>query len=337
MSFETLDQDEQVARLGRLAGRAIAEWDLPVPRIALLKYRENAVFSVAASDGRRGVMRVHRPGYRSDLDIRSEIAWMRALDAAGVPTPPVISTRSGDCLATATEEGVPEPRQCDLMGWVDGQPPGSLEAGVAASDTALRSLYRDIGTLAARMHVAAAQWDRPHPFSRPSWDADTLVGERPAFGRFWELPALDDTQRSVALAARDRVRARLAELGPADALIHGDLVPDNILVDGAVTRVIDFDDFGWSWAGMELATSIFPLQISGGADAGLAGFLEGYRSIRPFPERDLALLPELLIARALSYLGWPVGRPEIHSMRPIIPFLASSVAQACRRYLDERA
>lgn len=104
MSFETLDQDEQVARLGRLAASAIAEWDLPAPRIALLKYRENAVFSVTAEDGRRGVMRVHRPGYRSDLDIRSEIAWMRALDATGVPTPPVISTRSGDCLATATEE-----------------------------------------------------------------------------------------------------------------------------------------------------------------------------------------------------------------------------------------
>ena len=326
-----------MARLARLAGRAVAAWDFPAPRIALLKYRENAVFAVTAADGRRGVLRVHRPGYRSDLDIRSEIAWMRALAAAGVPTPPILATRSGDVLVTVAVEGVPEPRQCDLMGWVDGQPPGSLEAGVAASDVAVRALYRDVGTLAAHMHAVATRWQRPQPFSRPSWDADTLVGERPAFGPFWELPALDDAQRDVALAARDRVRARLAALGPADALIHGDLVPDNILVEGAVTRVIDFDDFGWSWPGMELATSIFPLQISGGFDAGLEGFLAGYRGIRPFPERDLALLPELLIARGLSYLGWPVGRPEIHSMRPIIPFLASSIADACRRYLDERA
>jgi Ser/Thr protein kinase RdoA (MazF antagonist) len=337
MSFATLEEDEQVARLGRLAGRAVAEWDLPAPRVALLKYRENAVFSVTAADGRRGVLRAHRPGYRSDLDIRSEIAWMRALDAAGVPTPPVIPTRSGDVLTTVAVDGVPEPRQCDLMGWVDGQPPGSLEAGVAASDAALRSLYRDVGALAGRMHALAARWQRPQPFSRPIWNADTLVGEHPAFGPFWELPALDDAQRGVALAARDLVRTRLAALGPADTLIHGDLVPDNILVDGAVTRVIDFDDSGWSWVGLELATSVFPLQVSGGFDAGLAGFLEGYRSIRPFPERDLALLPDLLVARALSYLGWPVGRPEIHSMRPIVPFLASSITEACRRYLEERA
>lgn len=336
MDFAALAQEEQVARLARLAERALAAWRLPAPRVALLKYRENAVFSVTASDGRRAVLRVHRPRYRSDTDIRSEVAWMRALAAAGVPTPAVIETRGGDVLATVAGDGVPEPRQCDLIAWVDGKPPGSLEAGVAASDEAVRALYREVGALAGRMHAHAARWKRPEPFSRPSWDVETLVGDRPTFGRFWELAALDDAQREILIAARDRVRGRLIGLGPADALIHGDLVPDNILVDGPVTRVIDFDDFGWSWVSFELVTSLFPLQISGGFDAGLTGFLEGYRSVRPFPKRELALLPELLVARALSYLGWPVGRPEIHSMRPLVPFLASTVTEACRRYLAER-
>ena len=324
-------------RLARLAERALGAWSLPAPRVALLKYRENAVFSVTARDGRRAVLRVHRPRYRSDTDIRSEPAWMRALAASGVPTPAVIETRGGDVLATVAGDGVPEPRQCDLIAWVDGKPPGSLEAGVAASDEAVRALYREVGALAGRMHAHAARWKRPEPFSRPSWDVETLVGDSPAFGRFWELGVLDIAQREILIAARDRVRERLVGLGPADALIHGDLVPDNILVDGAVTRVIDFDDFGWSWVCFELVTSLSPLQISGGFDAGLAGFLEGYRSVRPFPERELALLPELLVARALSYLGWPVGRPEIHSMRPLVPFLASTVTEACRRYLAERA
>jgi Ser/Thr protein kinase RdoA (MazF antagonist) len=325
VDFAALAQEEQVARLARLAERALGSWNLPAPRVALLKYRENAVFSVTASDGRRAVLRVHRPRYRSDTDIRSEVAWMRALAASGIPTPAVIDTHGGDVLATVAGDGVPEPRQCDLIAWVEGNPPGSLEAGVAASDEAVRALYREVGELAGRMHAHAAHWKRPEPFSRPT------------FGRFWELGALDDAQREILIAARDRVRERLAGLGPADALIHGDLVPDNILVDGAVARVIDFDDFGWSWVSFELVTSLFPLQISGGFDAGLAGFLEGYRSVRPFPERELALLPELLVARALSYLGWPVGRPEIHSMRPLVPFLASTVTEACRSYLAERA
>lgn len=336
MAFAALAQDEQVARLERLVTRALAEWDLAAPRVALLKYRENAVFSVTAADGLRAVLRVHRPRYRSDLEIRSEVAWMRALDGAGIPTPAVIDTRRGDVLATVQVAGVPEPRQCDLVRWVEGQPPGTLEAGVAATDEAVGALYRAVGELAARMHAHGEQWKRPEPFERPVWGLESLVGERPTFGRFWELDVLDDAQRPILLAARDRVRERLGELGPPALLIHGDLVPDNLLVDGATTCVIDFDDCGASWAGFELATSLFPLQISGSFDAGLAGYLAGYRRVRPFPEHDLALLPELLVARGLSYLGWPVGRPEIHSMRPLVPFLAASVTEACRRYLAER-
>jgi len=333
VDFAALDQDEQVERLSRLASRALLDWDLASPRLALLKYRENAVFAVTATDGTRAVLRVHRPRYRSDEEIRSEVAWMRALDAAGIPTPAVIDTRAGDVFTTVAVDGVPEARHCDLMAWVDGQPPGTLETGVVGAGDAVRALYRAVGELAARMHTHAASWKRREPFCRPSWDVETLVGDHPTFGRFWELDALTDVQRPIVLAARDRVRERLAKLGPADALIHGDLVPDNILVDGARTRVIDFDDCGWSWVAFELATSIFSLQISGRLEVGLDGYLAGYRGVRPFPEHELAWLPDLLVARGLSYLGWPVGRPEIHSMRPLLPFLAASITDLCRSYL----
>ena len=337
MDFAALDLEEQQRRLTGLAARALGAWELDAPRVALLKYRENAVFAVAAANDRRAVLRVHRPRYRSDAAIRSEIAWMRALDAAGIATPAVIPTRDGDVLTTVGADGVPEPRQCDLMEWVEGQPPGTLEGGVHASEREIHALYRGVGALAARMHEHAAQWKRPEPFTRPTWNAETLVGDEPTFGRFWELDALDAEQKSIVLAARDRVRERLAALGPARALIHGDLVPDNLLVDGTVTRVIDFDDCGWSWLGFELTTSLFPLQISGGFAAGLDGYLDGYRSVRPFPDAELAFVPDLLVARGLSYLGWPVGRPEIHSMRPLVPFLAHTISESCRRYLAGEA
>ncbi|HBZ70128.1 MAG TPA: aminoglycoside phosphotransferase [Deltaproteobacteria bacterium] len=333
MDFAALDQKEQVERLSRLASCALSAWDLPSPQVALLKYRENAVFAVTASDGARAVLRVHRPGYHSDGEIRSEVAWMRALDAAGIPTPTIIDTRAGDVLTTVAVDSVPEARQCDLMAWVDGRPPGTLEAGVVGADEAVRALYRAVGELAARMHAHAASWKHPESFCRPSWDAETLVGDNPTFGRFWELEVLTDSQRPIVLAARDRVRERLTALGPANALIHGDLVPDNILVDGARTRVIDFDDCGWSWVAFELATSIFSLQISGRLEVGLEGYLDGYRRVRSFPEYELAWLPDLLVARGLSYLGWPVGRPEIHSMRPLLPFLAGAITDACQSYL----
>ncbi len=331
--FAELPTDEQVARLARLAAQALSAWDIPAPRVELVKYRENAVFLVTARTGERSILRVHRPYYRSDDDIRSEFAWMRALDADGIPTPAAIPTRTGGCVTTVAVEGVPEPRQCDLMTWVPGRPPGTLETGVAAGADELRTLYSAVGTLAARMHTHAASWQKPPWFVRPTWNVDTLIGEHPIFGPFWELAAVRDEEMPILLAARDRVRERLSRFAPANVLIHGDLVPDNILVDGTTTRVIDFDDFGWSWIGFEVATSLFTLQITGGFDVALAGYLEGYRGVRPFPAGDLEMLPELLMARGLSYLGWPVGRPEIESTRNLVPMLVFAITDAAQRYL----
>jgi Ser/Thr protein kinase RdoA (MazF antagonist) len=331
--FAALDNDEQVARLEALAAAAVEAWDLPTSSLELVKYRENTVFAVTSGDGRRAVLRVHRPGYRSDLDIHCELAWMRHLDSRGITTPQALATREGDLVVTVAGRGVPEARQCDLMEWVEGSPPGTLEGGVADSDDAVRELYRAVGDVAARMHTLVEAWERPVPFSRPAWDVATLVGDSPTFGRFEDLDVISAEQMAVLVPARDRVRQRLSELGPASALIHGDLVPDNILLDGRTMRIIDFDDFGWSWVGFEMATSLFPLQISGGFEAGLEGYLEGYRGVRAFPEAELELLPDMLLARALSYLGWPVGRPEIASARDLAPMIAFMVTEAAESYL----
>jgi Ser/Thr protein kinase RdoA (MazF antagonist) len=332
--FPGLPEEEQIARLGRLAERALAAWGLEEAVVTPIKYRENAVFRVEAPDGALQVMRVHRAGFRSDAAIRSEAAWMQALSSeGGVPTPGFLPTRSGELLQSVSADGVPGARQCDLLAWVEGSPLGTLEAGVDLGDAALQRTYRSVGEIAGRIHVHADAWSRPAGFVRPAWDAASLVGDDPAFGRFWELSALADDERKLLMRTRARVRRRLAELGPTNLLIHGDLIPDNLLAGAQGIRVIDFDDCGWSWASFELVTSLFPLLISGGFNTGSQAFLEGYRSVRPFPEEELALIPTLLVARLLSYLGWPQGRPEIASQQPLIPFLIKLACEQAEQYL----
>ncbi len=130
MDFSQFDEAGQVAALTQLVGEALPHWSMEGAQVELITYRENAVFALTSREGERYAMRVHRPDYRSDQHIRSELQWMAALSEVGLSTPDAVPTRSGDSLVTVGAAGVPQPRQCDLFRWVPGSPLGSLEEGV---------------------------------------------------------------------------------------------------------------------------------------------------------------------------------------------------------------
>lgn len=333
--LDALPPAQQVERLARLADRALARWDLAGAKIELIKHRENAVFSVDAG-GSRFALRVHRDGYHSDAALRSELAWMAALAEAGIRTPDVVPTRSGEPFAVVEAPEVPEPRQCDLTAWIEGRALGSVEGGLVGERGTLLRCYRTLGELAARLHGHAARWQRPAGFERHAWDVEGLVGERPVWGRFWELAALTPAQRELLLRARERLRGRLEAFGGgADryGLIHADFLPENALVTDDGVVLIDFDDAGFGWHLFDLST---PLVLHEGQpvfDALREALVGGYRSLRPLPDAHLGMLPGFFLARALTYLGWAHTRSETETARALTPFLVEGACARAEAYL----
>ncbi|HWO08189.1 MAG TPA: hypothetical protein VNN80_01875, partial [Polyangiaceae bacterium] len=175
-----MKQGERVATLARAA---LESWGLEARELTLLKYRENAVFRVAADDGRRYAIRVHRAGYHSDAELRSELQWMQALCADGFDVPELIPTRRGHLFDVVSHPDIPEPRQVDLFGWIDGRQLGSVEGGVEGDVETLAGTFHTIGVLAARLHNQSSRWRPPPGFTRQAWDVEGLVGEQPLWGR----------------------------------------------------------------------------------------------------------------------------------------------------------
>ena len=61
-----------------LAAKAVQAWGGSSHAPRLLSHRENAVFEVDLPGG-RAALRLHRPGYRTDAHILSELSWTRQL------------------------------------------------------------------------------------------------------------------------------------------------------------------------------------------------------------------------------------------------------------------
>jgi Ser/Thr protein kinase RdoA (MazF antagonist) len=327
------ESGEFLDEMRALALIALREWDLAVADLAPIKVRENAVFRVELVDGSRAVLRVHRSGYHSDAELDAEFVWMRALTEAGISVPRVIRSRLGrDFEVIAMPRGT---RQIDVFEWIDGRQLGSVESGVHGDAAAIAEQYGMIGATAARMHNHAAQWRCPAGFRRHAWDAEGLVGEQPLWGRFWELAALTPGQKDLLIRARAKIAEELTAYGTGPdryGLIHADLVPENLLVDGDRVQVIDFDDAGFGWHLFELATSLYFITGDSIYPAAREALIRGYRGEREMPEAALAWLPLFLAARGTTYLGWVHTRQGSQTARELTPFLVERACVVAEEY-----
>lgn len=329
--FNTLPVPRQLELMFAVATAALPRWNLAGARLELLKHRENTVFKVSA-DGQRFVMRVHRQGYHSDAALASELAWLESLRAAGVATTEGIPCTDGARFATVATADVTQGRQCDLLAWVPGKPIGSVEGGVPLAEHTLREVYLQVGEQAARIHNHGETWSRPEGFERLVWDENGFFGETGAIcGRYWDLPSLTAGQLDLLHRARDITAGALADFGKSPdryGLVHGDFLPENLFFDGKTVRLIDWDDTGFSWHVYDFATAMFPHLGQPGFDKALSAMAEGYRSQRTLPDSHLAILPFLIMARTLSYVGWVHSRGEAgRELEPLAVGIACELAQ----------
>ncbi len=309
------------ARLTDLARAALRRWDGGYGEPELFKHRENAVFSVTRADGARFALRLHRAGYHSDAALRSELYWMRELGRAGIAVPSVVPAADGSLFVHA-ECDASEPLQVDLIGWLSGAP-----AGEAGSDPAY--LFR-LGALAANLHLHGSKIALPSDFTRHSWDEEGLLGERPVWGHFLDLPALSKDQRALLRETADAAKIALAAYGKAPdryGMIHADLIRDNVLENDGQLQAIDFDDSGFGWYMFELATILCANLDSPDYPQIERQLLEGYRSVRALGDADVAHLPLFMFLRASTYLGWLQTRAETATAREKA---AMHIARACR-------
>lgn len=333
--YYSLAPDEQAVRLAVAGRQALQRWNIDDANLDLIKHRENAVFKVESGDV-KAALRMHRHGYHTDDELRSELQWMQALEEAGIRVPEAMLADAGDLFVKQSVAGLPDEVQVDLWHWIDGDQLGSVEDGVA-NEAEVENTYGTLGELAAKVHNQAESWDPPEGFTRHAWDADGLAGESPFWGRFWEIDAATDEQRDLLSRARDRTYRDLNKLPKSPdtySMIHADFAAENIMVDDDGVRLIDFDDAGFGWHIFELVTALIFIRGEDYFDRAEQALIEGYRKHRSLTDLDLELLPLFYLARSTTYVGWVHTRSETDTARELTPLIVGMTCELAEDYLS---
>lgn len=286
---------------GPEAHSVLKRWPVDVQSCELAAERENIVFCVRDIDGYAYALRFHRDGYRSADEIESELQWMAELENSELAVPRPVASYAGQYIETVNG------RLVSLLTWLSGQPLGKASTPLQIEDRA-GTFYR-FGAALAKMHAISDSWPQPLGFTRPTWDIDGLTGSRPYWGPYWENPALNNADRQIILAARDKARDELlSNTANLDyGLIHADLVRENVLIEGVRIKFIDFDDCGTGFRLFDIATALLKNMQEPDYTILETALLSGYRSIRAVQSE---LLPIFLLLRAFTYLGWII--PRLH-------------------------
>ena len=314
-----MDAVEAIEAYTPAARAALQAFALVPEKLELIKRSENITFRVRdARDGGNYVLRLHRPGYHTLDELDSEHAWIRALDESGVEVPKPVPARDGRNYVPVTIAATGERRFAGMVRWTEGRLLSEVLAETADQRT-VENYFAQLGALTAAMHNQASAWQPPPHFTRHHLDAEGLMGEAPHWGPFWEHGSLTAAERGLLLDTRERMHAWLTPFSKEPAgysLIHADMHPGNILVDGERLTVIDFDDAGFGWHQYDIAVVLTYWQSKPNADAIERAFLEAYRAVRPVSDTALADIKTFRLIRWMASIGWFHQRPELN--RPAV-------------------
>lgn len=188
-------------------------------------------------------------------------------------------------------------------------------------------------TSAAMRHVGAYHRelaDLPGTFTPETeslWqrvaDPDYLVAEVPGLLARFERADRDDPATAPALETLDRTRTRLADL--PRQVVHGDIGPDNVLMNGNdVVSIVDFTPYHES-ALFGACTALYWYHVYGRASVDMDGLRASVQALgheRRWTAQELALLPAGLLREALRRLATPLamaaesGQPPGPSLAP---------------------
>ena len=282
-----------------------------VRKIDFVSHSENFAYRVETTTDDSYVLRLHRPTYHNRAELESEQLWTEALLLTGIDVPKPVRTINGErYTAVSTPDGA---RFAGMLEWVEGEILGShLED---PSPNELADTFLKIGGLFAQLHDQASSWCPPKGFTRHILDVNGFFGDRPFWGRFWESPYLTGSQRDALSDLRETVGSILTEAPKSSenfSMIHADLHPFNVVVNGSRLHMIDFDDCGYGWHAYDFAVALHRFRDSEFFALARDSLLKGYSQFRALDQAVASMIDLFFVVRDLASIGWVSSRPEVN-------------------------
>ncbi len=235
--FEQLTYRGQVRWLRQLAIEAISHFPVKMARLDFIQHGENATYKLTDTKGNTYLVKIHRLNYHTELQINSELQWLRHLSKnkfLKIPVP--IHSQKKNYLVKVKNLHFPEGRFVSMYHWIHGR--------FISKKISQVQLFQ-IGQMMATLHNSVAG----KKSIRNYWDIQGLIGPLTHFGVLKDIQGVSQTQVQKLEAGRKivfkKIKKYQRQFPKSFGLIHADFHFGNLLwLKEKRFALIDFDDCG---------------------------------------------------------------------------------------------
>ncbi|WP_127533803.1 phosphotransferase enzyme family protein [Paenibacillus kobensis] len=290
-----------------LAQHALAQYDINVVSVSPVAQSGAAVFKMEDDRGMIYSLRIHK-SESSTLEkiwtnrevLDSELVWLDALKGNSRLTIPVPQRNRQGAYVTQVNEVC-----CTLLSWVEGE-----QKPYFTSEQEMKSTAE----MTAALHRLASEWQPPSSFIRPTVNRDRIQSALDLLKQQVREGLFDAHDVEILEAAGEKAMALLDTLPQNKmswGLLHGDIVPPNIVfVDGAA-HPIDFGACGFGPFLTDLAITFTFIHPNARRQ-----YIEWYGENFPLPNDYVAQIEALFISLALIGMRIALGIPESNDWLP---------------------
>ena len=299
--YDELTRIGKIRRLRQLALKALDEYDLRVEWVKFLAIETNTMFQIRAADGEKFVLRIYSDEETTLRENRAEMFWLNALkrDTDLKVTEPV-ARRDGQYITVTSVPGVPDEQRCALFKWIPGRP---LENHLSPEN------YYKYGQVLAKLHNHASTLKPLPPHIQPKrWDKvfyypdEPVVYDTPEYSHLFPPERIELLESVIEQA--DAVFARLFADKDGLILIHGDLHFWNVHYYRGELYLIDFEDVNLGYPVQDVAVTLSYGRQRDGYAEWKDAFVQGYRSVRPWPMHGERTIETLMDARSVNFVNY---------------------------------
>ncbi|MDR2122369.1 MAG: phosphotransferase [Flavobacteriaceae bacterium] len=298
----------------------------------LLQLSENITYLIRnEKTGEKTILRISRPGYHTIEELDSELQWLKEIKNY---TPLVVADPikglNGSYIQLIRSWMLNDTYVCIMYEFLEGQMPDESD------EEAIANHFISLGETTAYLHRQAKMWNHAVKLSRFVWDYDTMVGSNPRWGRWQAARDMTKEKRDLLERASSVIKRRLEKYEKNKhnfGLIHADLRLANLLIEGDIIKVIDFDDCGFGWYMHDLASAVSFIETKPITEKLIENWLIGYQKIEPILKTDLDEIDTFVMQRRLQLLAWLTSHIDSDPVKELSVGYTDGSVMLAERYL----